>query len=401
MKLLFYTITLILILTSCKEPKREFLKIDFKTNYKFSSEIENQVAKDTVPWKYQTSASDYAIKGEYKNALKHWDLVIGGVEKKFTKNQIDSIHEKYEKINAVDYIIKQSTENQLIIINEAHHNSSHRVFTKSLLQKLFDNGYKNLGLEALSYSDSALNQRKYPVQETGYYTKDPQFGNLIRTALEIGYTLFAYKQKGHFNGEKREIKQAKNIHKIIKANPNEKYLIHCGFDHALEGTLNSWGKAMAGRLHQYTGINPLTINQTAYSEKSKSEFNHPILKALNSKEPIVLVDKKGDSYSYKKEESWTDITVFHPSTVYIDNRPGWLFENENENISISLPEIKIDFPVMVLAFKKGEDINTAIPVDIVEIQNKSLSSHIALKKGNYIIVITNKNQSVKFEQEVN
>ncbi len=401
-KILLISITLIGF-SSCKESKRVIEKINFATEYKFSSEIEDKVAKDTVAWKYQLSASDYATKGNYKNALIQWDLAMGTRDKNFTETQIDSIKQKYSKVKANDYIIEQAKKKQVIIINEAHHNSFHRVFTKSLLQKLFDNGYNNLGLEALGngeYLDSIINSRKYPILKTGHYIKDPQFGNLVRDALEIGYTLFAYENMGKGSGKPREIEQAKNIQKVINSKPNEKFLIHCGFDHALEGTHKSWEKAMAGRLTEYTGINPLTINQVVYSEKSKPKFNHPFLKALEINEPTILIDKNNNPLKYERKEAWTDITVFHPNTEYIDNRPNWLFENGNENISIALTDIQMEFPVMVLAFKKGEDINLAVPIDITEVENQTENCNLGLKKGTYNIVVTNRRESVKFEQNV-
>lgn len=404
MKNTFYIFAIIILFTSCKEEKRVIEKIDFEPEYMFSSEIENKVEKDTVPWKYQISASNYALKGDYKNALIQWDLAMGTREKNFSKSQIDSINQKYSKIKASEYIIEKAKENQVIIINEAHYNSFHRVFTKSLLQKLFENGYKNLGLEALKNNDSlisALNQRKYPIQQTGLYIKDPQFGNLVRDALEIGYTLFPYETKNSGNGiESREIEQAKNIQKIIESKPNEKFLIHCGFDHNLEGIHPSWGNTMASRLTEYTGINPLTINQVAYSEKSNPKFNNPLLKAFNIEEPSVFIDKDNNPLKYERGSAWSDIAVFHPNTEYIDNRPNWLFENGNKNVSISLTDIQIQFPVMVLAFKKGEDINLAVPVDITEVKNQAENCNLGLEKGIYNIVITNGKASVKFEQNV-
>lgn len=403
MKNTFYIFAIIILFTSCKEEKRVIEKINFEPEYMFSSEIENKVEKDTVPWKYQISASNYALKGDYKNALIQWDLAMGTREKNFSKSQIDSINQKYSKIKASEYIIEKAKENQVIIINEAHHNSFHRVFTKSLLQKLFENGYKNLGLEALKNNDSlisALNQRKYPIQKTGLCIKDPQFGNLVRDALEIGYILFAYENMGKGSGKPREIEQAKNIENVINSKPNEKFLIHCGYDHALEGNHSSWEKAMAGRLTEYTNINPLTINQVVYSEKSKPEYNHPLLKALDIKESSVIIDKDNKPLSYERGKAWTDIAVLHPNTKYIDDRPNWLFENGNKNVSISLTDIQIEFPIMVLAFKKGEDINLAVPIDITEVESKKDNCNLGLKKGVYEILVTNEKQSFKFEQKV-
>ena len=408
MRQTFYILTIILLLTSCKEEKRVIEKIDFKTDYKFSSEIKQQISIETTEnshhggFKHEEASSNYANKGDYKNALIQWDLAKGIQEQSYSKAQIDSINKTYSKIKATDFIIEQAKETQVVIINEAHHNSFHRLFTKSLLQKLYDNGYKNLGLEAIFF-DPNLNKRKYPIQKTGYYIKDPQFGDLVRMALQIGYNVFPYEPE-HIVGntaKQREIGQAKNIQKIIDSKPNEKFLIHCGYDHALEGKLNnSWEKAMAGRLTEYTEINPLTINQILYSEKSKSKYNHPLLKALNIKESSIIIDKDNKPLSYKRGEAWTDIAVFHPNTEYIDDRPNWLFENGNKNVSIALTDIQIEFPVMVLAFKKGEDINLAVPIDITEVESKTENCNLGLKKGAYDIIVTNGKESFKFDQKV-
>jgi hypothetical protein len=402
MKQTIYLLTSIILFLSCTE--REIQQIEFSTEYKFTSEIEEQILTDTIPWKYQISAADFAKKGDYKNALIHWDMGMPTQDRNYTKAEIDSINSKYSVVNAADYIIKEAQKNQVMMINEAHHNSMHRAFTKSLLQRLFDNGYKNLGLEALDIGnnlDSAVNTRGYPVQKTGYYTQDPQFGDLIREAIEIGYEVFAYERLGTDFGKHREIGQAKNIQKVIESKPNEKFLIHCGFAHLMEGNYSGWEKAMAGRLTEYTGINPLTINQVEYSERSKAEFNHPLLKALEIKESSILIDEDNNPLKFERGEAWADIAVLHPNTEYVDNRPDWLFENGSKNISVELKDVSIEFPVMVLAFKKGEDINEAIPIDITEVESKGANAHLALRKGDYEIVVTNKIKSFKFEKTVN
>lgn len=399
MKNIFGLLAFLLIASACKKEKVVFEKIDFKTTYKFSTEIEDKLAADTTDWKYQLSAADYATNGDYKNALVHWDLGMGSREVTYTENQVDSLHQLYTKVNAVDYIVDQAAAHQVIIINEAHHNSFHRAFTKSLLQKLFDQGYKNFGLEALGNGpmlDTLLNMRKYPIIGTGYYTKDPQFGNLLRDALAIGYNLFAYEDTGGGSGKPREIGQAKNIQKVMDARPNEKFLIHCGFAHVLEGTYTSWEKAMAGRLTEYTGINPLTINQVLYSEKSEIKFNHPMLKAMDFKFSSILLDKDKQPMKYERGAAYADIAVLHPNTTYSNGRPNWL----KAAAAIPLSDIQMEFPVMVLAFKKGEDIHLAVPVDISEVAQQTESCYLGLSKGSYEIVVTNKKESVKFDHDV-
>lgn len=393
------------ITASCTSPKKELVSIDFTTDYQLNQEIETQVQQDTLPWKYQISAAAYASKGNYKNALSDWDKAMPGRERNFNKSQADSINQRYTVYNAVNYIVEQAQHKKVVMINEAHHNSYHRVFTTSLLQKLYDQGYKHLGLEALSYDDnldSLQHIRKYPIQKTGYYIKDPQFGNMIREAIAIGYTLFPYETKEFENStmESREINQAKNIQNYITTHPNDKFLIHCGFDHNLEGTHPSWGKTMAGRLTEYTGIDPLTIDQTKHSERGTPLFNSPLSKILTVQESSVILDQNDNVFRYNRKDAWNDIVVFHPNTTYVNDRPDWLFTGDYKNIDIPINDIEITYPVMVLAYQKDEDIHNAIPIDITEVVNNEQRCHLALKKGEYTIVITNKQQSVLFNQTV-
>lgn len=394
----------VFVCVRCQERGKVMERIDFTSAYKFSTAIEDKVAIDTVPWKYQLSAASYSLKGDYYNALKHWDLAYPRRKpQNYSQTQIDSINGRYARKSAIEYITDQSKLHQIVIINEAHHNSFHRIFTTSLLQKLYDNGYKNLGLEALENGekiDSLLEERNYPVQTSGFYTKDPQFGSLVRTALSIGYTVFPYEQTTHLNGKDREIAQAKNIQKVMESKPGEKFLIHCGFEHVLEGKHPGWEKTMAARLSEYTSIDPLTINQTLYSESSKPTMNHPLLNALDVAVSTVLIDGKNTPYRYERGSNWADIAVFHPISTYEDDRPNWLFKNGNRRTSISLEEIDMEFPVMILAFNMDEDINTAVPVDITEVESQKKYGILGLKKGKYTIVITNGIASVKFEEIV-
>src|SRR5690606_17379848 len=150
--------------------------------YRFSKDILSQIDNDTVAWKYQIGATELSFSGYYREVLQIWDK--NGVRKPKTTVEDSLYFIKSRQVNAKDYIIEQSKNAQIIIINEAHHIPKHRAFTKSLLKKLYDNGYRYLGLEALF--DSTINERKYPVIETGYYTKEPEFGNLITEALKVG-----------------------------------------------------------------------------------------------------------------------------------------------------------------------------------------------------------------------
>lgn len=371
-----------------------------KETYQFSKDIENKIDKDTLAWKYQIGATDYSISEYYLKALKTWDKNGSGIRK---VSKEDSLYfNSFKKIDAKDYIINRSKNEKIIIINEAHHNARHRVFTASLLRGLYDNGYRFFGLEALS--DTLINKRKFPVLESGYYTKEPQMANLIKEAIKIGFKLFEYEALDGSNGKQREIVQAKNITTLIKENPNSKFLIHCGWDHVIEGTPGnkSWEKAMAGRLKDYTNIDPFTIDQVDYSEKGDIKFINPYVTIVNSDKPIIMVNESGKTFNGSATNDQTDCKIIHPLTKYIDERPNWLFLN-GERKAYTLPKSKIyEYPVLVLAYRKKEFEHNGIPADVIEILTNESKANLVLQKGTYKIIVKDKNYKIinEFETKI-
>jgi hypothetical protein len=306
---------------------------------------------------------------------------------------------EFSPVNARDYIIERSKNEQIIIINEAHTYPNHRTFTHSLLQGLYDNGYRYLGLEALW--DTLINERNFPIIESGYYTKDPEFGNLIYTALNIGFTLFGY-DDFEYNGKEREIAQARNIVNFIEQNPLGKVLIHCGHDHVITGTPNNptWEKAMAGRLKEYTQINPFTIDQTQFAEKSERKYNHPYIAMVNKEFPVVLIDENRNLFNGKKGNDQVDIRIIHPETQYINNRPNWLLSVGNRK-EYHIEKSKItQSPLLVLAYRKNEFENNGVPADIIEVFENDNAPSLILDKGNYEIIMKDKNYNIINRYEI-
>ena len=368
-----------------------------KFEYRFSIDIENTIEKDTVPWKYQIGANEYSFIGNYRKARETWDKNGVGTPKITEEDSLYFIG--FKPINAREYIIERSKNEKIIIINEAHTNSNHRTFTHSLLQGLYDNGYRYLGLEALF--DTIINERKYPIIESGYYTKEPEFGNLIYAALNIGFSLFGY-DSFEYNGQEREIAQARNIVKFVEQNPHGKVLIHCGHDHVIKGTPNdpTWEKAMAGRLKEYTQINPFTIDQTKFSEKSERKYNHPYIAMINQGFPVVLINDNGNLFNGKKDNDQVDIIIIHPETQYVNNRPNWLLSIENRK-EYNIEKSKItQYPLLVLAYRKNEFDNKGVPEDLIEIvENENIPSLI-LKKGDYEIIVKDSNYNIINRYEI-
>lgn len=363
-----------------------------KENYKFSEDIETYMEKDTVPWRFQYGATYYSISGNYKKALQTWDSKVGSSIPSITAN--DSAYFKgFKPKDAKEYILNRSKSEKIIIINEAHNNSRHRVFTTSLLKGLYKNGYRFIAFEALT--DTLINQRKFPILSSGsIYIQESQYSNLIKEAIKIGFTLFSYEHFGKKGetGKDREIGQAKNIAKVISQNPNGKFLIHCGYDHLNEGIpgIKEWEKAMAGRLKDLTGINPFTIDQIPGSEKGYPKFNTPYIKMANSKIPVIMVNEQGKTYNGDINNDKADCRIIYPESSYTNGKPDWLRLEGRKAFTVLTSSIS-EYPILVLAYRKNELEQEGIPADVTEIISKDETSDLILDKGDYRIIVKDKN----------
>lgn len=380
-------ITLLLLL------KLFCLNCEAQNIYKFSNDIEKEINsienKDNFQ-KYQIGAMKYSISNYYFKGLQTWDKQDQDERRIFENSGLNFV--KCKIYNGKDYILKKSKESQIVILNEAHHHANHRTFATSLLNGLYKNGYRYLGIEALG--DDLINIRKFPTTKSGFYTSEPQFGIFIKTALDLGFTLFGYEAEYGENGKYREIRQADNINRFMQKNKKGKYFIYCGYEHVYEGKHQSWGKTMAGRLSDLTDINPFTIDQTEFSEKSNPESNSPILGIINKNYPVALLKKN-------QNELATDIRIIHPATIYTKGRPSWMLYNGGKFYEVPILKIK-NYPSLIFAYRNGEFENNGIPVDIIELQSVKDSRYLVLDKGDYDIVVKDKTYNItnKFEKTI-
>lgn len=366
-----------------------------KETYKFSEDIETKMEKDTVPWKTQVGATEYSISGNYKKALQTWDKM--GATVPFITAQDSSYFKEFKPQDAKEYILNRSKNEKLIIINEAHNNSRHRVFTTSLLKGLYKNGYRFLGIEALA--DTLINQRKFPVLKGGsMYIHESQYANLIKEALDIGFILFNYEYKGAKGktGKDREREQAENIAREMAQNPNAKFLIHCGYDHLNEGIpgIKEWEKAMAARLNDLTGINPFTIDQIPGSEKGDLKFNTPYIQMANIKKPSIMVNPQGKTYNGEIGKERSDCSIIYPVSTYTNQRPDWL-ALDGQRKAFHIPANSItEYPVLIMAYRNNEFEQEGIPADVIELTSKDQKADLVLNKGDYRIIVKNKEYKI-------
>ncbi|OWP62843.1 hypothetical protein CDA63_12390 [Hymenobacter amundsenii] len=293
-------------------------------------------------------------------------------------------------VSARDYILRRARTERIIIINEAHHNPRHRAFTAALLPELAKLGYRYVAVEALNEQDTLLNQRGYPTLATGFYTKEPQFGHLLRTAARSGFTLVAYdygfSHEGDGQVKARETAEARNIQRILQADPQAKIVVHCGFSHVNEGpTGMATEPAMAYYLSRLTGINPFTIDQITLTESGTPGGEYARYRLAKAPESSVFLTADGQPYAGADPNKSVDVNVYHPRTRYQQGRPAWTFTPERRPVPLK-QALTVGYPCLVLAYDAREDLATAVPVDIIELQSTTDQKAVALGKGRYTLV---------------
>ncbi|MCG8457941.1 MAG: hypothetical protein MI919_16815, partial [Holophagales bacterium] len=225
--------------------------------------------------------------------------------------------------------------------------------------------------EALLEDEIALAERAYPTSETGYYTQEPLYGDLVRAALELGYQIVAYESPGP--PAEREPAQARNLAERIFSDPDARALIHLGYSHNLESPDAFRGVgAMAWHLENLTGIDPLTIDQTRMRERSHPSQEDPLYRLLvdthGFEEPVVLITDDGKLW-HRAEDS-RDITVFLPRTRYESGRPGWL-RLGGQRRPLALPEnVCGEVSPCVVEARLAHEGDDAIPIDRIEVSSE-------------------------------
>ncbi len=283
--------------------------------------------------------------GNHATALSYMDEYLG-----LSPNSSREFQSSVTSVPAVAHIVERARDHSIVMINERHHASSDRLLTMELLEPLAEQGYRYLAIEA-GWNGDQVNIRGYPNSLTGYYVNDVVFAELVRSAIKFGYQVIAYEQEdvqrnsedtSEMNPqERREWWQATNMMtRVFDIDRDAKVLFHLGYAHLHESRTDYW-VPMAHFLREFTGLDPLTVEQTDFSERSRPELEHPLrIRArelgLLGKEMMVLVDADGEPI---RSRANTDLAVFGISTKYENGRPTWMsMGGRRQPIGFDTPE---------------------------------------------------------------
>lgn len=168
---------------------------------------------------------------------------------------------------------------RVVIVNEAHSGLARSIRTRlvgaSVLPRAHAAGVRDLAAEALTeaFADEANRTRRLP--EGGGYLAQPDMRLLLRSALDLGWTLHAYEATRDERPEHedpteavnwREREQARNLGALLeRLGDRGKLLVWCGNSHLSEeggpGPHGARFEPMGAQLRALTGIDPFTIDQ--------------------------------------------------------------------------------------------------------------------------------------------
>lgn len=330
--------------------------------------------------------------GNYAEALKWADV---GSQKSPSGEPSDlSPLDGYEPVDALDAISIVGKTAQIILINEAHHVPQHRAFTLELLGVLRKRGFTHFAAETLYETDGDLNERGYPTATSGAYINEPLYGDLVRTAIRLGYRVVPYEWAGVHQGapgggrEQRERGQAQNlIDRVLVDQPNARILVHAGYGHINEASPPGRLKMMGQHLKEMTGIDPFTIDQTLMTEHSAPEYEHDLYRSVMDQKLISRPSlfRNAEGQWWTAQQGVRDVSLFHPRSIYRDGRPTWL-GMAGMRTPYTLPgDVCGSATRCLVRARAANETQDAIPVDQVEVVVGRSIPALMLPPGKFVL----------------
>ena len=242
-------------------------------------------------------------------------------------------------------------EHRIVMIMEDHFVSKHREMIGATLPTFRDAGFTHYAAEAIGESGASLASRGYPVVKTGYYTSDPQFGNVLRRALDLKFKVLGYDFRP-FTPEGREEFAATELAKLFKNDLQTRLIVHAGLAHVLKHETDMGQRWLASRLWDKTGIEPFTIWQ--WSAMHDGHEYRVVADAVDElgdfDEPVLLMPPPNTDCGLRDVPRVDAILVHPPDQSVAPAKRTVLFPKEMQRISGQW--LTKQWPVVIAAYKK-------------------------------------------------
>jgi hypothetical protein len=280
---------------------------------------------------------------------------------------------------------KIAAEQRLVLMMEAHTVTEHRAWIEQTLASFRAAGFTYYFAEAISEPGSTLKSRGYPTSRTGSYTLDPRFGNLVRTAIRLGFEVGGY-DLSESDYDRREEHQAATLAARFASRPDTRMVVHAGHGHIFKHEVRHVGRYMASRLWEKTGVEPFTIWQL--SNKLPNDVYRRLIHQIGPiTEPVMLVPPPRHVTEALFPESSVqpavDAIVIHPPRLGQEptDRRGVFTDQMTRVAGVWLGK---QWPVVIAAIADGEP-DTAIALDQIMLRRGETDFELWLPHTNYRI----------------
>ncbi len=384
-------------------------QLDYISPLRFLAQLENVKDKFTAPQLnfYLTQlTTNLSFVGQYANAAIIYDSFQSNQNSKYIPNKTDSLYvNNFLLKDAISIINIAAANSRLILVSESHHMPSHRIFTYSLLKSLYKQGFRYLALEDLiNLTCTSINEKV--TSKMGYYIVEPNYANLVRYALSLGYHLVSYDCKSCLDLQEREDKAAAAINLLLEKNRNAKILVHCGYGHASKsqvGTIKMLGNVLKYRYN----LNPISISQTVFSEGSSFTFKSAVYQLLKNKfkfnTPQIIYNDEQPLDIYG-DSSYNYIVV---TPLYNEFSDSYLRLNTNlVKVKIAINKTILKRGILLQTYpvaetKKDSDFLSVIPTSNFLLTNDvTIPINVLLPRGNYFLVVRNSKNKIISKQKL-
>lgn len=256
--------------------------------------------------------------------------------------------EQWRAADAADAITKLAANRRMVMVNEAHHDAHTRELTLALLPRLRELGFQYFAVEALSPKDSDLMHRGYVIQTSGSeYVLEPLYGEIVRQAIRLGYTIIAYDPEDAASGD-RDGKEARTLmEKVFDKDKQAKLFVHAGYAHVdkAPGNLGSDVQPMAMQLRRLVGEDPLSIDQTQFRDVAIGGldfgFYNTVASRFSEQQPFVL-RARSDGTIWSSNPQQHDVTVVLPPAAERDLDVNGVMRSDVLRREVLIPNAPFD-----------------------------------------------------------
>ena len=337
------------------------------------------------------------IFGQYLSWFQTWIGDYEGARKSFSIAQPVQIDDGpsprtggYQARKADEVILELAKNRKAVFFNEAHSAPITRTLTVELLARLRAEGFNTFAAETLYLGDKDLQKRGYATTKSGFYVSEPIYGEMVRTAIKLGFKVVAYDAENAGVGDPREKEGAETLAQLFKHDPNTRLVVNAGFAHIQKTGKYLGGSSMAEFFHKLSGIDPLAIEQTMLIQHSRPNQDHPYYleasQAAHPSHPYVFVDGAGNPWTLKP--GMYDVSVFFPPPSIVDGRPDWVsLDGTRLPYQVGSDACRGQFPCLIEARYAG-DQDDAVAADRVVLNvidpNTPINERVLTNQGSAV-----------------